>query len=529
MKWIGQHIWDFISRFRSDVYLEGTETGTIASGGNLGLDSNNKVVKAAEVGSSVDLTSEVTGVLPVTNGGSGASSLADNCVLTGTGTSPITAESTLFYSAETLNVGAEDDGSAIIKRSSGAAAGGDLELYGGGSASGSNLAGGDIKLHAGLGRGSGTAGRIIFNASMNTVSGSDSHSGVRNSQMDCSTAENKFTVFQPGPLNSDYLEFKVENHGATTITTVDAAAAAANLDFVIDGQFSIASTGIDISGAGVISNAEWQGTAVANTYVADDLTISGGTVDNSIIGGSTPAAITGTTIDANTDFTVGGTEITDSNITLTPSPGDYARIQATANGALSIVTSDSAGDAADITITANGDAEVAADAITLDSAANIELEVGATTNYAQTTGIFRGSNIGVIQDTMLAVKITEFTLSDSSSGDHVYVTSNSRYGFCTDIAKLYYAVVVIPNGYTASQCIVYGADISRSSTFTCYEGKIQAYAGGSPSSIGSTGFGRGATFSSNIVGNGIKTCIIELNWGHAGDFIAGAAITIAKT
>ena len=94
MKWIGQHIWDFISRFRSDVYLEGTETGTIASGGNLGLDSNNKVVKAAEVGSSVDLTSEVTGVLPVTNGGSGASSLADNCVLTGTGTSPITAEST---------------------------------------------------------------------------------------------------------------------------------------------------------------------------------------------------------------------------------------------------------------------------------------------------------------------------------------------------------------------------------------------------------------------------------------------------
>ena len=46
MKWIGQHIWDFISRFRSDVYLEGTESGTIASGGNLGLDSNNKIVKA---------------------------------------------------------------------------------------------------------------------------------------------------------------------------------------------------------------------------------------------------------------------------------------------------------------------------------------------------------------------------------------------------------------------------------------------------------------------------------------------------
>ena len=53
MKWIGQHIWDFISRFRSDVYLEAVETGTIVSGGNLGLDSNNKVVKVTGVSSSL--------------------------------------------------------------------------------------------------------------------------------------------------------------------------------------------------------------------------------------------------------------------------------------------------------------------------------------------------------------------------------------------------------------------------------------------------------------------------------------------
>jgi len=48
MKWIGQHIWGLISRFRNDVYLEDISTGTIASGGNLGLDSNNKIVKATE-------------------------------------------------------------------------------------------------------------------------------------------------------------------------------------------------------------------------------------------------------------------------------------------------------------------------------------------------------------------------------------------------------------------------------------------------------------------------------------------------
>jgi len=59
MKWIGQNIYDFISRFRNDVYLESISTGTIASGAHLGLDSNNKIVKAADGGG--DLTSIVAG------------------------------------------------------------------------------------------------------------------------------------------------------------------------------------------------------------------------------------------------------------------------------------------------------------------------------------------------------------------------------------------------------------------------------------------------------------------------------------
>ena len=46
MKFLGEFIQDFISRFRNDVFLEDVSTGTMASGGNLGLDSNNKIVKA---------------------------------------------------------------------------------------------------------------------------------------------------------------------------------------------------------------------------------------------------------------------------------------------------------------------------------------------------------------------------------------------------------------------------------------------------------------------------------------------------
>ena len=43
MKWIGQHIWDFVSRFRGDVYMENISTTTETS--VLVIDSNNKISK----------------------------------------------------------------------------------------------------------------------------------------------------------------------------------------------------------------------------------------------------------------------------------------------------------------------------------------------------------------------------------------------------------------------------------------------------------------------------------------------------
>jgi hypothetical protein len=46
MKWIGQHIWDFISRFRNDVYLEDVSDGDPDGDKFLCLDGNGKVVRA---------------------------------------------------------------------------------------------------------------------------------------------------------------------------------------------------------------------------------------------------------------------------------------------------------------------------------------------------------------------------------------------------------------------------------------------------------------------------------------------------
>ena len=57
MKWIGQHIWSFISRFRSDVYLESLSTTTETN--VLVVDSAGKVSKSTSVAG--DLTSIVAG------------------------------------------------------------------------------------------------------------------------------------------------------------------------------------------------------------------------------------------------------------------------------------------------------------------------------------------------------------------------------------------------------------------------------------------------------------------------------------
>tara|TARA_R100001015_G_C4617200_1_gene173428 strand:+ start:181 stop:1068 length:888 start_codon:yes stop_codon:yes gene_type:complete len=78
LKWLGQHIVNLIARFRGDVYMEGISSGTIASGGNLGLDSNNKIVKATEATgdiTSVEITTDSGSVAKI-NAGTGAATFS---------------------------------------------------------------------------------------------------------------------------------------------------------------------------------------------------------------------------------------------------------------------------------------------------------------------------------------------------------------------------------------------------------------------------------------------------------------------
>ena len=68
MKWIGQHIWDFISRFRSTVYFENLETSSETN--VLVVDSDGKVTKNSAAAGDV---TEVVAGNGLTGGGASGS------------------------------------------------------------------------------------------------------------------------------------------------------------------------------------------------------------------------------------------------------------------------------------------------------------------------------------------------------------------------------------------------------------------------------------------------------------------------
>ena len=119
---------------------------------------------------------------------------------------------------------------------------------------------------------------------------------------------------------ANYASIAVGTNGATTFTTVDTDAAAANLLFTVDGTAEIASQGLITLDSGAAINIEpAAGSAVLidGNISIDGSVVTGassitstafvGTLDG-VIGGNTPAAITGTTITANTGVVPDGND-----------------------------------------------------------------------------------------------------------------------------------------------------------------------------------------------------------------------------
>ena len=89
-----------------------------------------------------------------------------------------------------------------------------------------------------------------------------------------------------------------------------------------------------ITSLGTIGTGTWQGTAVANAYVADDLTISGGTVNNSVIGGSTAAAGTFTQVDVEATGDLRLQDTTGGEYVALQAPGTVTSYTVTMPGAV---------------------------------------------------------------------------------------------------------------------------------------------------------------------------------------------------
>jgi len=106
--------------------------------------------------------------IPVADGGTGASTLLANAVLTGNGTSAIQAESALLFSSNKLipTASAHDAAGTALTVSAGATTAG----------TSNNQAGGALTLQAGVGKGSGAGGDIVFQTANAGGSGSSLNS-----------------------------------------------------------------------------------------------------------------------------------------------------------------------------------------------------------------------------------------------------------------------------------------------------------------------------------------------------------------
>ena len=273
MKWIGQHIWDFISRFRSDVYLEATESGTIASGGNLGLDANNKIVKESDTGIT-DLH------------GAGVDGSANN-ILTDDGDGTITSESTLTYSGTVLTQTATPSGNftayALTATTAVGWATGTNTGYGvlntfdkddNTNAAGVNTYTGirnDINDTASDNRNltqltgvhntinyanDAASGNVMAWGTINDITNGDSQYGVQNILTGGATAATTYGIYQKiddgghdlyflssDTTTVDYFSLRTGASGATTLETVDGGGTAAHFEIAADGDITLDSAG----------------------------------------------------------------------------------------------------------------------------------------------------------------------------------------------------------------------------------------------------------------------------------------------
>ena len=175
----------------------------------------------------------------------------------------------------------------------------------------------------------------------------------------------KATTFSGGIADSGTIAA-----GTWNGTDIGVAYGGTGASSLTDGGVLLGSGTGAITAMGVLTD----GQMIVGDGSGDPVAESGATLRTSIGVGTGDAVefagITGTTIDATTDFTIGTLVITDDSIVMTPTTSDTVTIAAAANGVLNITTVDNAAAAANLNVVVDG-------AVDVDSAGAINLDAGS--------------------------------------------------------------------------------------------------------------------------------------------------------
>ena len=240
---------------------------------------------------------------------------------------------------------------------------------------------------------------------------------------------------------SDTAVFTAGTHGTLSIVTTDDAAAAANIQITADGTVDIDSAGILTLDSGAAINIEpASGSAILldGTISVDAGVVTGATsitstafvgdVTGDVTGNASGSAATVTTaaqtnitsLGTLTALTVDDVAVNGKVVTMTGSASDTAVFTAGTHGTLSIVTTDAAAAAANIQITADGTAELAGTTVTLDSAADIELEATDDINIPSSVGLTFGNDGEKIEGDGSDLTISGNTVNLDSTMNHTF-------------------------------------------------------------------------------------------------------------
>ena len=207
----------------------------------------------------VDLAADVTGTLPVANGGTGLTSIAADTIVTGNGTGALTSEAYLTYntSDEEMIIGNPDAGDAKVSRR---------------NSVGTDVAGGKLIISAGAATGDAAGGSIEFHSSVAGSSGTSVQS----------TAE-VATIDKDGNLSIDGdLTVKgndIKDDDGTTCITFDSS-----------GNTTIAGTTSGTFSGNLTGNASGSsGSCTGNAATATALTTGNKTIDGNLTIGSNGA------------------------------------------------------------------------------------------------------------------------------------------------------------------------------------------------------------------------------------------------